>query len=114
MNTNAEQLINGLLNNKSLKDLIEFIKSSIYSIINKNNFKEKENYNKTKFNPSMEYELLLQKDEQVTMENMSKEYKFKIQCEIYSKKINSLKEEITSLLFQIVSDIIIKIFYDRI
>ena len=67
-----------------------------------------ENYNNTQFSPAIEYELLLQKEEQINREHISIEHQFRLECEKYIQEIDSLESEKTTLLFQIVSHIIIK------
>jgi len=63
------------------------------------------------FNPAMEYELLLQKEEQTNREHISIEHQFRIECETLSKQIEDLQQENALLLLQIVSDNIILIKY---
>ena len=70
-----------------------------------------ENYNNTQFSPAVEYELLLQKEEQTNREHISIEHQFKLECEKYIQEIDSLESEKTILLWQIVSNIIIKQFF---
>ena len=76
-----------------MKELIEFIKSSISIIINIKLQEEIEKYVNTKFNPAIEYELLLQKEEQTNREHIGIEHQFKIQCEKYAQELDSLENE---------------------
>ena len=59
------------------------------------------------FNPAMEYELLLQKEEQTNREHIGIEHKFRIECETLSQQIEALQQDNALLLLQIVSDIIL-------
>ena len=102
-----EELIKQLVEKKSLKELIEFIKSSISIIINIKLQEEIEKYINTQFNPAIEYELLLQKEEQTNREHIGIEHQFKIQCEKYAQELDSLEDEKSLLLIQIVSYIMV-------
>ena len=88
-----------------MKELIEFIKSSISIIINIKLQEEIEKYVNTQFNPAIEYELLLQKEEQTNREHIGIEHQFKIQCEKYAQELDSLEDEKSLLLIQLVSHI---------
>ena len=97
--------------NKSLIDLIKYIKRSIDIMLEKKHNEEIEKYSNTEFSPAIEYEKLLQKEEKTHRENIKAINRYKLQCECYFKEIDSLKEEKEVLLLQIVSNIIIiKIF----
>ena len=87
------------------------MKTSIDKIINIKLNERIENYNNTQFSPAVEYELLLQKEEQTNREHISIEHQFKLECEKYIQEIDSLESEKTILLWQIVSNIIIKQFF---
>ena len=69
------------------------------------NKEEIKNYNIPEFNPAMEYELLLQKEEQTNRQHISIEYQFRLESEIYAQKIETLQEENALLLLQLVSNI---------
>ena len=100
--------INDLIEEKSLKELIDYLKNSIDIIVSINVNKELEKYyNDTELNPAREYELLLQKEEQVNREHIAIEHQFRIQCEKYAHELDSAEEEKVALLLQIVSGIII-------
>ena len=100
--------INNLIEEKSLKELIDYLKNSIDIIVSINVNKELEKYyNDTELNPAREYELLLQKEEQVNREHIAIEHQFRIQCEKYAHELDSAEEEKVALLLQIVSGIII-------
>ena len=84
------------------------MKNSIDIIVSINVNKELEKYyNDTELNPAREYELLLQKEEQVNREHIAIEHQFRIQCEKYAHELDSAEEEKVALLLQIVSGIII-------
>ena len=89
---------------KPLKDLIEYIKNSIDIIISIKLQEEIEKYVNTQFNPAIEYELLLQKEEQTNREHIGIEHQFKIQCEKYAQELDSLEDEKSLLLIQLVSN----------
>ena len=100
--------INDLIEEKSLKELIDYLKNSIDIIVSINVNKELEKYyNDSELNPAREYELLLQKEEQVNREHIAIEHQFRIQCEKYAHELDSAEEEKVALLLQIVSGIII-------
>ena len=100
--------INNLIEEKSLKELVDYLKNSIDIIVSINVNKELEKYyNDTELNPAREYELLLQKEEQVNREHIAIEHQFRIQCEKYAHELDSAEEEKVALLLQIVSGIII-------
>ena len=84
--------------------MIEYIKNSIDIIISikLNEQLEKINQN-IEMNPTREYEVLLQKEEQNNREHISIEHQFRIQCEKYAQELDTLEEEKIVLLFQIVS-----------
>ena len=58
-----------------------------------------------------DYETLLQKLEQDIREHISIEHQFKIQCEKYAEKLDSLEEDKIILLSQIVRYIYLFILY---
>ena len=100
--------INNLIEEKSLKELIDYLKNSIDIIVSINVNKELEKYyNDSELNSAREYELLLQKEEQVNREHIAIEHQFRIQCEKYAHELDSAEEEKVALLLQIVSGIII-------
>ena len=100
--------INDLIEEKSLKELIDYLKNSIDIIVSINVNKELEKYyNDSELNSAREYELLLQKEEQVNREHIAIEHQFRIQCEKYAHELDSAEEEKVALLLQIVSGIII-------
>ena len=100
--------INDLIEEKSLKELIDYLKNSIDVIVSINVNKELEKYyNDSELNSAREYELLLQKEEQVNREHIAIEHQFRIQCEKYAHELDSAEEEKVALLLQIVSGIII-------
>ena len=101
--TKKEFLLNEIIQTKSLKELIECVKTSIDIIINTKYNEAIENYNNTQFSPAEEYELLLQKEEQINREHISIEHRFKLECETFNKEIDSLESEKSILLCQIVS-----------
>ena len=98
-----------------MKELIEYIKTSIDIIVS---FKLNEELEKYKFDedkPSSvkDYEILLQKLEQNIREHISIEHQLKIQCEKYAEKLDLLEEEKIILLSQIVRYIFIYNTYFR-
>ena len=100
--------INNLIEEKSLKELVDYLKNSIDIIVSINVNKELEKYyNDSELNSAREYELLLQKEEQVNREHIAIEHQFRIQCEKYAHELDSAEEEKVALLLQIVSGIII-------
>ena len=107
-----DEFINELIKTKSLKDLIEYVKSSIDIIITLKTNEGIANYNNIQYNPAIEYELLLQKEEQNNREHISIEHQFKIQCEKYAQELDYLENEKSVLLMQIVSYIKFIIFYN--
>ena len=107
-----DEFINELIKTKSLKDLIEYVKSSIDIIITLKTNEGIANYNNIQYNPAIEYELLLQKEEQNNREHISIEHQFKIQCEKYAQELDYLEDEKSVLLMQIVSYIKFIIFYN--
>ena len=107
-----DEFINELMKTKSLKDLIEYVKSSIDVIITLKTNEGINNYNNVQYNPAIEYELLLQKEEQNNREHISIEHQFKIQCEKYAQELDYLEDEKSVLLMQIVSYIKIIKYYN--
>ena len=92
--------INDLIEEKSLKELIDYLKNSIDIIVSINVNKELEKYyNDSELNSAREYELLLQKEEQVNREHIAIEHQFRIQCEKYAQELDTLEEEKIVLLF---------------
>ena len=96
-----------------MKELIEYIKTSIDIIVS---FKLNEELEKYKFDedkPSSvkDYEILLQKLEQNIREHISIEHQLKIQCEKYAEKLDLFEEEKIILLSQIVRYIFIYTLY---
>ena len=86
--------------NKSMKDLVEYIKNSIDILVS---IKLGEELKKYKFSnetssPARDYEKLLQKSEQHIRAHISLEYQLKIQCEKYCIKLDNLEEEKNSLI----------------
>lgn len=106
------ELIDELIKTKSLKDLIEYVKSSIDVIITLKTNEKFQNCNNIQYNPAIEYELLLQKEEQNNREHISIEHQFKIQCEKYAQELDNLEDEKSVLLMQIVSYIKFIIYYN--
>ena len=103
MNIQKEKELNELMK-KPLKDLVEYIKNSIYIIISIKLNEELEIINKNnKLNSAREYEILLQKEEQNNREHIGIEHQFRIQCEKYAQELDTLEEEKIVLLIQIVS-----------
>ena len=91
-----------------MKELVEYIKNSIDIIISIKLDEEIKKINQnSKLNLAREYELLLQKEEQVNREHIAIEHQFRIQCEKYAHELDSAEEEKVALLLQIVSGIII-------
>ena len=86
--------------NKSLKELVEYIKNSIDILVS---IKLGEELKKYKFsnetsNPASDYEKLLQKSEQHIRAHIRLEFQLKIQCEKYCIKLDNLEEEKNSLI----------------
>ena len=86
--------------NKSLKELVEYIKNSIDILVS---IKLGEELKKYKFsnetgNPASDYEKLLQKSEQHIRAHISLEFQLKIQCEKYCIELDNLEEEKNSLI----------------
>ena len=105
VNNIKDEQIKELIETKSLKDLIEYIKGFFDIIIKIKNNDENKNYDIHEFNPALEYELLLQKEEQTNRQHISIEYQFRLESEIYAQKIETLQEENALLLLQLVSNI---------
>ena len=95
---------------KPIKDLVDYIKNSIDIIISikLDEELEKYKYNNNDPNATIEFEKLLQKEEEAIREHISIEQQLKIQCEKYAEKLDILEDEKIILLSEIVS----KIFFN--
>lgn len=97
---------------KPIKDLVDYIKNSIDIIISikldEELGKYKYRYNNNDPNATIEFEKLLQKEEEAIREHISIEQQLKIQCEKYAEKLDILEDEKIILLSEIVS----KIFFN--
>ena len=90
------------LHNKSIKDLIEYIKVSIDIIVTLKVDEELKKYTKDNPNCANEYETLLQKEEEAIRQHISTEHQLKIQCEKYAEKIDIIEKEKLCLINEIV------------
>ena len=90
---------------KSFKELIEYIKNSLDIIVEYKLNKEIENIknNYQNLSEGLRYEELLQKDEERIRKLSSIELTLKLQCEKYSKKIDTLEIEKKELKHRLVS-----------
>ena len=95
-----EQLIN-----KSLKELVDNIKSSIDIIVSIKLEDELQKYLPEKDNPNSatKYETLLQKEEEALRQHISVEHQLKIQCEKFAEKLDVLEGQKIMLINEIVS-----------
>ena len=91
--------------NKSIKDLIEYIKVSIDIIVTLKVDEELKKYTKDNPNSANEYETLLQKEEEAIRQHISTEHQLKIQCEKYAEKIDIMENEKLFLINEIVRNI---------
>ena len=92
------------LNDKPIKDIIEYIKVSIDIIVSIKVDEELKKYNQDNPNSAIEYETLLQKEEEAIRQHISTEHQLKIQCEKYVEKIDDLENEKNILINEIVSN----------
>lgn len=89
-------------------DLIEYVKSSIDTIveIKLNEELNKQKKNKDNPNSAKNYETLLQKEEAAIRQHISIEHQLKIQCEKFAEKLDNIEAEKIVLLEQVVIFII--------
>ena len=91
----------------SIKDIIEYIKSSIDIIVSIKVDEELEKYNQDNPNAANDYETLLRKEEQSIRQHISTENQLKIQCEKFKEKMEQLENEKNIIIEEIVSNIFI-------
>ena len=98
--------------NKSMKDLVEYIKDSIDILVTVKLNEELERYKLENDTPGgvADYEKLLQKLERNIREHISIEHQLKIQCEKYADTLDNLEDERLVLLAQIVRYYFINFF----
>ena len=91
----------------SVKDIIEYIKSSIDIIVSIKVDEELKKYNQDNPNSANDYETLLRKEEQSIRQHISTENLLKIQCEKFKEKMEQLENEKNIIIEEIVSNIFI-------
>ena len=91
----------------SIKDIIEYIKSSIDIIVSIKVDEELEKYNQDNPNAANDYETLLRKEEQSIRQHISTENQLKIQCEKFKEKMEQLENEKNIIIEEIVSNVYI-------
>ena len=89
----------------SIKDIIEYIKSSIDIIVSIKVDEELEKYNQDNPNAANDYETLLRKEEQSIRQHISTENQLKIQCEKFKEKMEQLENEKNIIIEEIVSNV---------
>ena len=89
--------------NKSIKELIEYIKVSLDIIITLKVDEELKKYEKDNPNAANDYETLLQKEEEAIRQHISTEHQLKIQCEKFAEKLDKIEKEKVILMKEIVS-----------
>ena len=92
-------------------DIINYIKTSLLIVINIKLKEELEKQKDEKIQKKIseeiaaeDYETLLRKEEAEIRQHISIEHQFKIQCEKYAQELDSLEDEKSLLLMQIVSN----------
>ena len=95
---------NDQLINKSIKELVDSIKSSIDIIISIKLEDELQKYLPVKDNPNSatKIETLLQKQEEALRQHISIEHQLKIQCEKFAEKLDDLEQQKIRLIDEIV------------
>ena len=91
----------------SIKDIIEYIKSSIDIIVSIKVDEELKKYNQDNPNAANDYETLLQKEEQSIRQHISTENQLKIQCEKFKEKMEQFENEKNIIIEEIVSNVFI-------
>ena len=107
LDENISELGPDQLKNKSMKELIDNIKSFIDIIISIKLENELQKYIPEKDNPNsaQKFETLLQKEEEALRQHISIEHQLKIQCEKYAEKVDLLENQKTLLIEEFVSKI---------
>ena len=95
---------NDQLINKSIKELVDSIKSSIDIIVSIKLEDELQKYLPEKDNPNSatKIETLLQKQEEALRQHISIEHQLKIQCEKFAEKLDDLEQQKIRLIDEIV------------
>lgn len=95
---------NDQLINKSIKELVDSIKSSIDIIVSIKLEDELQKYLPVKDNPNSatKIETLLQKQEEALRQHISIEHQLKIQCEKFAEKLDDLEQQKIRLIDEIV------------
>ena len=95
---------NDQLINKSIKELVDSIKSSIDIIVSIKLEDELQKYIPVKDNPNSaaKIETLLQKQEEALRQHISIEHQLKIQCEKFAEKLDDLEQQKIRLIDEIV------------
>ena len=95
---------NDQLINKSIKELVDSIKSSIDIIVSIKLEDEFQKYLPVKDNPNSatKIETLLQKQEEALRQHISIEHQLKIQCEKFAEKLDDLEQQKIRLIDEIV------------
>ena len=95
---------NDQLINKSIKELVDNIKSSIDIIVSIKLEDELQKYLPVKDNPNSatKIETLLQKQEEALRQHISIEHQLKIQCEKFAEKLDDLEQQKIRLIDEIV------------
>ena len=90
--------------NKSIKELVDSIKSSIDIIVSIKLEDELQKYLPVKDNPNSatKIETLLQKQEEALRQHISIEHQLKIQCEKFAEKLDDLEQQKIRLIDEIV------------
>lgn len=107
LDENISELGPDQLKNKSMKELIDNIKSFIDIIVSIKLENELQKYIPEKDNPNsaQKFETLLQKEEEALRQHISVEHQLKIQCEKYAEKVDLLENQKTLLIEEFVSKI---------
>ena len=101
---NNSVIRNDQLINKSIKELVDSIKSSIDIIVSIKLEDELQKYLPEKDNPNSatKIETLLQKQEEALRQHISIEHQLKIQCEKFAEKLDDLEQQKIRLIDEIV------------
>ena len=101
---NNSVIRNDQLINKSIKELVDSIKSSIDIIVSIKLEDELQKYIPVKDNPNSaaKIETLLQKQEEALRQHISIEHQLKIQCEKFAEKLDDLEQQKIRLIDEIV------------
>ena len=101
---NNSVIRNDQLINKSIKELVDSIKSSIDIIVSIKLEDELQKYLPVKDNPNSatKIETLLQKQEEALRQHISIEHQLKIQCEKFAEKLDDLEQQKIRLIDEIV------------